>query len=121
MKIRPGKMRSLIAGILMLVVMIVGLFLLPGPGVLGGMFPTGAPMGGAFAAFRIIWIAFGLIGAGAAFYNAFSREGVALYEIEMDGDDDLTRSRTEGGPFCPKCGKTVGKTDKFCRNCGAAL
>ena len=115
MRIRPGKTRSLIAGILVLVVMVVGLFLLPGRSPLGGP----SPMGGAITAFRIIWIAFGLIGAGAAFYNAFSREGVALYEIEMDGDEEGPRE--EGGPFCPKCGRPVGRSDKFCRNCGTAL
>ncbi|MBN1249235.1 MAG: zinc-ribbon domain-containing protein [Anaerolineae bacterium] len=115
MRIRPGKTRSLIAGILMLVVMVVGLFLMPGRGILG----VPSPMGGAISAFRIVWIAFGLIGAGAAFYNAFSRKGVALYEIDMEDDEE--GDRRADGPFCPKCGKPVGKNDKFCRNCGTAL
>lgn len=115
MKIRPGRARSLITGILMLVVMVVGLFLMPGRSILG----PGSPMGGALTAFRIVWIAFGLIGAGAAFYNAFSQKGVALYEIEMDGEEE--QPRQEGGPFCPKCGRPVAKSDKFCRNCGTAL
>jgi ribosomal protein S27AE len=114
MKIRPGKTRSLVAGILMLVVMIVGLFMLPGSGALG----PGFPMGGAITAFRIAWVAFGLIGAGASFYNAFSQKGMPLYEIDLEGDEGQVGQE---GPYCPKCGQPVGRADKFCRNCGAAL
>jgi hypothetical protein len=99
----------------MLVVMIVGLLMMPGRGMLPGL----SPMGGTFGIFRIVWIAFGLIGAGAAFYNAFSKNGMPLYEIEMEDEGEALQ--TGGGPFCPKCGKPVGKSDKFCRNCGTAL
>ncbi len=112
MKIRPGRTRSLIAGILMLVVMTVGLFLMPGPGIVGSM----PGMGGALSVFKILWIAIGLIGAGASFYNAFSEKGVPLYEIETDGGQ-----QTEDEAYCPQCGNPVGKGDRFCRNCGASL
>lgn len=115
MRIRPGKGRSLIAGILMLVVMVVGLFLMPGGNIPG----IRSPMGGALTVFRIVWIAFGLIGAGAAFYNAFSPKGMALYEVDME-PDRRERDPNEG-PFCPKCGRPVAQEDKFCRNCGTAL
>jgi hypothetical protein len=63
----------------------------------------------------IIWVIVGLVGAGVAFYNAFSREGVPLYEIE---NDDRER---ESGAYCPQCGEPVGRNDQFCRNCGAPL
>lgn len=112
MKIRPGRTRSLIGGILMLAVMAVGLFLMPGPGIVGGM----PGMGGALSVFRILWIAIGLIGAGVSFYNAFSEKGVPLYEIETDGGQ-----HPEGEAYCPKCGAPVGKDDRFCRKCGSPL
>jgi hypothetical protein len=80
MRIRPGKTRSLIGGILMLVVMIVGLMMMPGDMGIGG------PVGGAVSIFKILWVAFGLIGAAASFYNAFSEKGVPLYEVDMEGE-----------------------------------
>lgn len=113
MKIRPGRARSLIAGIVMLIVMVVGLVLMPGSGLLGG-FPG---MGGALSLFKILWVIIGLVGAGAAFYNAFSSEGIALYEIETDRETE----QSEADLYCPQCGKPVSEDDKYCRNCGAAL
>lgn len=75
-------------------------------------------MGGAITAFRIAWVALGLFGAGASFYNAFSQKGMPLYEVDLEGNEGQTGRE---GPFCPKCGQPVGRADKFCRNCGAAL
>jgi hypothetical protein len=102
MKIRPGRTRSLIGGIAALMVMIVGLVMMLGT---GGMGFVPAP-------FLLMWVLIGLLGAGVAFYNAFSREGVPLYEVEMDD---------EGGRFCPQCGKPVEEDDRFCEHCGTRL
>jgi len=104
MRIRPGRTRSLIAGVMALLVMIIGVVMMSQFGAIG-----------AFKPFMIIWIIIGLVGAGVAFYNAFSREGVPLYEIERDQDD------REGGAYCPQCGQPVSPDDRFCRNCGARL
>ena len=79
MRIRPGRTRSLIAGIMALVVMVVGLIMMSRT---GGFGPSVPGFGGILGIFKILWVAIGLIGAAAAFYNAFSREGIALYEIE---------------------------------------
>jgi hypothetical protein len=62
--------------------------------------------------FVALWVLIGLIGTAAAFYNAFSRRGLPLYEV--DTDDDV-----EG--FCPQCGGPIGSDDQFCRRCGASL
>ena len=113
MKIRPGRMRSLIAGIMALVVMAVGLVMMSGAGGFGPSMMPG--VGGIFTIFKILWVVVGLVGAGAAFYNAFSREGLPLYEIETE------RSEDEEGQYCPQCGRSVSANDKFCRNCGAPL
>jgi hypothetical protein len=115
MRIRPGRTQSLIGGIVVLIVTVVGLTIMPRSGIPGGM-PGG---GDIFGIFRILWVGFGLIGAGVSFYNAFSRKGVALYEI--DSSDDRYSSPHEEGSFCPQCGKSVGQDDRFCRNCGAHL
>jgi hypothetical protein len=68
---------------------------------------------GFLAPFMVIWVAIGLVGAVVAFYNAFSRKGVALYEIETDGE--------QAGAYCPQCGKPIGRGDRFCKHCGATL
>ncbi len=118
MRIRPGRTRSLIGGVVALIVTAIGLVIMPSAGMPGGM----GGMPGAsdpFAIFRIAWVAIGLIGAGVSFYNAFSSKGVSLYEI--DPRDDLHRSNPDEGSFCPKCGKPIGKDDRFCRNCGTYL
>ena len=47
--------------------------------------------------------------------DAFSRDGVPLYEIDTDQDEEGT------GLFRPQCGRSVGQNDRFCRNCGARL
>jgi hypothetical protein len=110
MRIRPGKTRSLIGGILMLVVMIVGLLMMPGDLGIGG------PMGSAVGIFKILWIAVGLIGAAVSFYNAFSEEGVPLYEVDV-GEE----SGSGADAYCPECGKAVREDARFCRHCGASL
>jgi len=114
MRIRPGRTRSLIAGIGALIIMLAGLFMMPGAGTLSPM----PGMGRAFGVFRILWILVGLVGAGAAFYNAFSAKGVALYEIDTDDDVD---GQSQGETYCPKCGTRVGRDDSYCRKCGAVL
>jgi hypothetical protein len=87
---------------MMLVVMVVGLAMMSS---FGG--PLGPP-----GWFMLLWVVIGLGGAGASFYNAFSRRGLALYEIDME---------EEGAGFCPQCGKPVKEEDSFCRHCGASL
>ncbi|MGC9348910.1 MAG: zinc ribbon domain-containing protein [Anaerolineae bacterium] len=113
MKIRPGRTRSLIAGVMALVIMVVGLVMMSRT---GGFGPAVPGMGGILSIFKILWIVIGLIGAGAAFYNAFSREGIALYEVE--GED---AERGQNGQYCPQCGRPVSEDDSFCRHCGASL
>jgi hypothetical protein len=115
MRIRPGRTRSLIGGIAVLVVTVVGLVIMPHSGPSGSM--SGA--GNLFGIFRVIWLILGLIGSGVSFYNALSRKGVALYEI--DGDSHFYRNTSEEGGHCPKCGRSIGQDDRFCRNCGAYL
>jgi ribosomal protein S27AE len=111
MRIRPGRTRSLVAGVLVLVVMVAGLAMMSWGAGISRPGPLG---GGALGLFRWVWIIVGLVGAGLAFYNAFSRRGVSLYEIEMQ------ETRGEG-KFCPQCGEPVGEDDRFCRHCGAHL
>ena len=106
MRIRPGRTRSLFAGIMMLVVTIVGLLMM-------GRF--GGSAGGLFGPFIIIWVVIGLAGAAMAFYNAFSEEGLPLYEVDVEEDEE------DSGAFCPQCGKPVDEEDQFCRHCGASL
>src|SRR5690606_10087421 len=99
MRIRPGRGRSLAAGIGVLLVRIVGRVWVS---CLGGMV-RGRGMGiGPAGVFTIVWVIFGLIGAGVSFYNAFSREGVTLYEIDMERREDAG-----GGMFCPQCGQRI--------------
>lgn len=113
MRIRPGRTRSLFVGIMMLLVMVVGLVM---------MSRFGGPPGGAFGPFIIIWVIVGLAGAGMAFYNAFTEEGLPLYEVDVEEDDLDESRRDEGdGPFCPQCGRPVSESDRFCRHCGAPL
>lgn len=108
MKIRPGRTRSLFAGILMLLVTIVGLAMM---GSAGPMVPGG------FGPFIIIWVVIGLVGAAMAFYNAFSSEGLPLYEVDVDQKQE----EKPQGAFCPQCGEPVAEADRFCRQCGAPL
>ena len=113
MRIRPGRTRSLLAGIVMLLVMVVGLVM---------MSRFGGPTGGVFGPFIIIWVVIGLAGAAMAFYNALSEEGLPLYEVDVEeeeGEDSWRQD--EAGPYCPQCGRSVGEGDQFCRHCGASL
>jgi ribosomal protein S27AE len=103
MKIRPGRTRSLIGGILVLAVTFLGLLMIESVG--------GGPLGGPPAIFKLFWLGFGLIAAGAAFYNAFSERGIPLYEVDLE----------ENKSFCPQCGQPVGENDQFCRHCGQTL
>jgi hypothetical protein len=103
MRVRPGKTRSALGGVMVLLVMLLGVVMLGGAGGMG--FSTGP--------FILVWVLFGLGASGVAFYNAFSRKGVPLYEIEL-GDE-------EAPSFCPHCGRPVGRDDRFCRNCGTPL
>ena len=75
----------------------------------------GGPTGGVFGPFIIIWVVIGLAGAAMAFYNALSKEGLPLYEVDVEEDEE------GAGAFCPQCGKPVGEGDQFCRHCGATL
>lgn len=120
MRIRSGRTRSLIGGVAAILVMILGLVMMsrfrraaPGPG-------TGMPIG----LFMVIWTVMLLIGAGAAFYNAFSRRGVALYQIDVDAPATPSEQRpphAASASFCPRCGQPVGSGDAFCRHCGADM
>ena len=115
MRIRPGRGRSLAAGIGVLLVTIVGLVMLSS---FGGMI-RGPGMGiGPAGVFTIVWVIFGLIGAGVSFYNAFSRRGVALYEIDVERYEDAGEGE---GAFCPQCGQHVEADSRFCRYCGTSL
>ena len=101
MRIRPGRTRSILAGIMILVIMVAGLWMLSSFGGIGG-----PPL-----PFLALWVIVGLGGAAASFYNAFSKRGLPLYELDSDVD-------TQG--FCSRCGKPVGREDLFCRHCGAS-
>jgi hypothetical protein len=91
-----------LGGVLVLLVMVFGaVMLLSFGGARGMLLP-----------FLLIWVIFGLVAAAAAFYNAFSRRGLPLYEIDLEED---------GTQFCPDCGQPVGRADTFCRNCGRRL
>ena len=108
-RIRPGRTRSLFVGIAMVLVMVVGLFM---------MTQFGGPMGGVFGPFIIIWVVIGLIGAGMAFYNAFSEGGLPIYEVDLEEEEEEAQG---GAGFCPQCGRAVDEDDQFCRHCGALL
>lgn len=77
-------------------------------------------MRGLFAPFVVLWVVIGLVGAGMAFYNAFSKGGLPLYEVDLEEDEKIDDYQ-EGGRFCPQCGRPVGENDRFCRHCGAML
>lgn len=98
MKVRPGRERSLLAGVIALVVMVVGLVMMGG-------------LGGRLGWFTFLWVLVGLGGAAASFYNAFSRRGLPLYEVDLEED----------AGFCSQCGRPIGEGDRFCRHCGAPL
>lgn len=101
MRVRPGRERSLLAGVMALVVMIAGLVMMGSFGGTGG-FP---------GLFMLLWVLVGLGAAAMSFYNAFSRRGLPLYEVDLE----------EEAGFCPQCGRPVGEGDRFCRHCGASL
>jgi hypothetical protein len=103
MRIRPGRERSLITGILALVITIAGLIIM-----------SGAP--GGFGPFLIIWIMFGIVAAAVSFYNAFSRRGLSLYDIEKED-----REYDDEARYCPNCGKPAGEKASFCKFCGERL
>lgn len=105
MRVRPGRGRSLLGGVMALIVTFAGV----------AMMSSMRGMGGPFSFFIWIWLAIGLSAAGMAFYNAFSREGLPLYEVDMD------RPQSQEGSFCPQCGKRIGPDDAFCRHCGQRL
>lgn len=109
MRIRPGRTRSLFVGIMMLVVTLVGLMMMA---QFGGM------AGSMFGPFIIIWVLIGLAGTAMAFYNAFSAEGLPLYEVDVEEDKE---EGSGGDGFCPRCGEPVAADDQFCRHCGARL
>jgi hypothetical protein len=111
MRIRPGRTRSLFAGIMMLVVTVVGLAM---------MSRFSGPTEGVFGPFIIIWVVIGLAGAAMAFYNALSEEGLPLYEVDVEEDEEDRRGE-RAHAFCPQCGEPVGESDRFCRHCGAPL
>lgn len=94
----------------MLIVMVGGLVM---------MGRSGGPAGGVFGAFTLMWVVIGLAGAAMAFYNAFSEEGLPLYEVDVEANED--RSQDGAGTFCPRCGKRIDPDDAFCRHCGASL
>lgn len=102
MRIRPGRTRSLVGGILGLAITFVGLWMLSRFGGVGG--PPWP--------FMVLWVIVGLGGAAVSFYNAFSKRGLPLYEVDTEADR---------GTFCPRCGKPIGREDTFCRHCGASL
>jgi ribosomal protein S27AE len=105
MRIRPGRTRSLVGGIMFLLITILGF-------VMMSSFPGGGPIG----IFMIVWLIFGVVGAGISFYNALSERGVALYEVDTEHEH-----KDEALEFCPECGREVSWDDEFCRHCGADL
>ncbi len=118
MQIRPGRTQSLIGGIAALAVMIVGLVIMSsfntGLHSIGFGNPGGAnAFGNITSIFMIVWVLFGLIGAGVSFYNAFSEKGVPTYEIDLKNQGNSS--------FCPQCGKPIGDSDRFCKHCGSEL
>jgi hypothetical protein len=108
MKIRPGRARSIIAGIAALAVMLVGLIML-------------SSVGSIPAPFVILWILIGLLGAGASFYNAFSSKGLPLYEVDLHRNKKTHGPRAASGIFCPNCGNPTSESDRFCKHCGHRL
>ena len=107
MRIRPGRERSLVAGVVAQLVMVVGVVM---------MLSLGASFGG-FSNFLLpflaVWVLIGLVGAAVSFYNALSRRGLPLYEVDMDDERE--------GAYCPHCGQPIGREDEFCRHCGRRL
>jgi ribosomal protein S27AE len=108
MRIRPGRERSLVAGVLALLVMVVGVVMMLS---FGGTFGA---LSNFLLPFLLVWVLIGLVGAAASFYNAFSRRGLPLYEIDTERPQDNTM-------YCPRCGQSVGREDEFCRRCGQPL
>ena len=98
MKVRPGRERSLLTGVMALVAMAVGLVMMGG-------------LSGRLGWFALLWVLIGLGGAAMSFYTAFSRRGLPLYEVDLE----------EETGFCPQCGRPVGEGDRYCRHCGTPL
>ena len=107
MRIRPGRERSLVAGVVALLVMVVGVVMMLS---FGGLF---GGLGNFLLPFLLVWVLIGLVGAAVSFYNAFSRRGLPLYEVDMDEQRQVA--------YCPHCGQPVGREDEFCRHCGRRL
>ena len=109
-RVRAGRTGSLLGGIMGVVTLVVGVSLMGGS-LFGS--PVGAP-----PVFVIAWIVICLVISGMSFYNAFSAEGVSLYEIETEA---RSAPPSEPAAYCPQCGSSVGADDKFCRQCGTRL
>lgn len=108
-RVRAGRTGSLLGGIMGLVMLVVGVSLMGGS-LMGGF---GAP-----PVFVVAWIVICLVISGMSFYNAFSAEGVSLYEIETEAPAALPQGTTG---YCPQCGSPIATGDKFCRQCGTRL
>ncbi len=113
MRGQPGKIRSLIAGIAILIVAIVGAFLIGGPSFADGMPGSGTTIN----IVRTALIAVGLIGAGLAFYNAFKHKNAMSRAV----DNNTYSIGSQTGHVCPNCGNAIGESDRFCRSCGTYL
>ncbi|MGD2143643.1 MAG: hypothetical protein PVF54_04095 [Anaerolineae bacterium] len=103
MRVQPGRRQSLLVAIAMVLAMAV---------VLAMIRQFGGRPGGAFGPLMTAWMVTGLIGAAMAFYNAFSKKGLPLYEADDESEDDPV--------FCPECGRLVGPDVQSCRYCRQA-
>ena len=113
MRGQAGKIRSLIAGIAILIVATVGIFSIRGPSFADSMPGSGTTM----HVVRTALIALGLIVAGLAFYNAFRHKNAMPRAV----DNDIYSIGSQTGHVCPNCGKAIGESDRFCRSCGTYL
>ena len=111
MGIRPGSRRSLLAGVVMLLVMVASVAM---------MRSFACPPSRVFSAFVIICVPIEVIGASIAFYSEFSKDELPLYELDPP-DSEESRDLPKAEAFCPKCGRPVSENDQFYRSCGAPL